>query len=354
MIRIVTDKPAYLPKPRDLLHENRSSKTGKLNSDECSIAGEEMIPHFKKYQQMLANENLKKIFITYIMDQFITLTNRSSIPAQIILDYEDLDCPCVLYQGGKTDLPLLRNKNGEADYNLWYHCMSSTSSNIIILGSDTDIWVYGMAFKDCGWLCNKTVYVERLLNVEYVNINSISEAALNHPKLNIISFPLLTLATIYVLTGGDYISGFFKTSKQTFMKVFIDNIEHICSDRVFVETHQETIMGIEGYKVLKISTEAWVKLVCSVYLMKHKTLFNSESLASLYASLRATPLSQEKTQLLKWLAYDKIFAFTDLSHWHDFTRRRCFYHSSGSKDHECLLTPTYGALNYHMLRSEQV
>ena len=34
---------------------------------------------------------------------------------------------------------MLTNKNGEADYNVWYHCLSSLSSNIVILGSDTDI-----------------------------------------------------------------------------------------------------------------------------------------------------------------------------------------------------------------------
>ena len=39
-------------------------------------------------------------------------------------------------------------------------------SNIIILGSDTDIWVYGMAFMGCGWLGNKTVYVERAIGSE--------------------------------------------------------------------------------------------------------------------------------------------------------------------------------------------
>jgi hypothetical protein len=32
----------------------------------------------------------------------------------------------------------------------------------------------------------------------------------------------------------------------------------------------------------------------------------------------------------------------------------CFYHSTGSKDHECLLIPTLGALRYHMLRSEYI
>ena len=65
-------------------------------------------------------------------------------------------------------------------------------------------------------------------------------------------------------------------------------------------------MGIEGYVLHKINLDAWIKFVCSVYLMKHKTLFNSEPIASLYTSLMATPLADDKVQLLKWLAYDKV------------------------------------------------
>ena len=91
------------------------------------------------------------------------------------------------------DLEMLKIKNGEADY-VWYHCMSSLSHDII-MGSDTDIWVYGMAFMGCGWLGRKKVYVERAIGSEYVNLNAISEAVMNHPKLKAIQFPLLTLST---------------------------------------------------------------------------------------------------------------------------------------------------------------
>ena len=131
----------------------------------------------------------------------------------------------------------------------------------------------------CGWLGDKSIYVERTIKSEYVNVNAILEASVSHPNLKKVSFPTLTLASIYILTGGDYISSFFKTSKQTFLKVFIENIEHICSNGVFVETIPVTYMG---YEVCKIDVEAWTKLVCSVYLMKHKTLFNSEPVASLH------------------------------------------------------------------------
>ena len=80
---------------------------------------------------------------------------------QIVIDYEDLNCPLSIYNGGQTYLPMLQNKNGEADY-VWYHCMMSTSRNIIIMRSDMDIiWVCGLAFLQCGWINNKVVYVEK-------------------------------------------------------------------------------------------------------------------------------------------------------------------------------------------------
>lgn len=139
VIRIVVDKPAYLPKPRDLLHENRSDKTGKLNVDDCNIGADEMIPQCTKYQQMLANEDLKKRFISYITNQFIKFGEDSNLSITVIFDYEDIDCPCAIYKGSKINLEILKNENGEADSNVWYHCISSLSSNIIILGNDTDI-----------------------------------------------------------------------------------------------------------------------------------------------------------------------------------------------------------------------
>ena len=196
VIRIVVDKPEHLPKPRELLHETRSDRTGKLNVDDCNIGANEQIPQCRKYQQMLANEHLKRKFISYVMEQFIQFGEDSNLSVNIILDYEDLECPCAIYAGSKVNLEMLKNTNGEADYNVWYHCLSSLSSKVIVLGSDTDIWAYGMAFMGCGWLGNKSVYVERAIGSEYVCLNALSEAVGGHPKLRRIPFPLLSLATV--------------------------------------------------------------------------------------------------------------------------------------------------------------
>ena len=121
VIRIIVDKPAYLPKPRDLLHQKRSGITGKLNLDDCTIADDELIPQCNRYQQMLANGNLKQSLISYIMTKFTKFGSDDPMTIQLILDYQDLDCPCSIYMGGRSDLTMLKNKNGEADYNLCFN-----------------------------------------------------------------------------------------------------------------------------------------------------------------------------------------------------------------------------------------
>ena len=70
-------------------------------------------------------------------------------------------------------------------------------------------------------------------------------AASHHPQIKRMHNPLSTLAAIYILTGSDYISSFFRTSEQAFVTVFLDNIEHICNDDPLILTTNEQIMGIE-------------------------------------------------------------------------------------------------------------
>ena len=98
---------------------------------------------------------------------------------------------------------MLKNQNGEADNNAWYHCMTTTSKKVIVLGSDTDIWVYGMVFMECGWLANKTVCVECKLASEYIHIKILPETAQLHPKLKQIPFLLTSLAVVYITTSSD-------------------------------------------------------------------------------------------------------------------------------------------------------
>ena len=62
------------------------------------ISADGTIPQCRQYQQMLANENLKKKFIAYIMNQFIKFGTDSNLSINIILDYEEIECPCAIYE----------------------------------------------------------------------------------------------------------------------------------------------------------------------------------------------------------------------------------------------------------------
>ena len=73
IIRIIVDKPKYLPKPRDLLHVSRSTRTGKINISKCEVCDEGATPHSNEYQQFLANSQLKQNFIHYLMPVHTTV-----------------------------------------------------------------------------------------------------------------------------------------------------------------------------------------------------------------------------------------------------------------------------------------
>ena len=110
---------------------------------------------------------LKRELIAYLMNKFTDFALSSHYhDTHVILDYDEVDAPLCVVNGNMSHVPCLKNQLGEADYAMWYHCVMSTSTNIIILGSDTDIWVYGMALKEAGWLQNKRMFVERSIKTD--------------------------------------------------------------------------------------------------------------------------------------------------------------------------------------------
>ena len=121
VLRIIVDKPRYLPKPRQLLHTSRSSKSGTMGESECQIIGEGEIPSAKEFQKLLANKSLKGQLITFLMTKFRNLALKADMQMSLILDYEDLNQPIIIRNQTELPLPMLSNQNGEADYNIWYH-----------------------------------------------------------------------------------------------------------------------------------------------------------------------------------------------------------------------------------------
>ena len=90
---------------------------------------------------MLANAELKGKYIYYLMDYFVKATKNSPTHnIQLIFDHEHISCPCLVSAGNILDLPMLKNKNGEADYNVWFHCIMSTSDKIVVFREYMGVW----------------------------------------------------------------------------------------------------------------------------------------------------------------------------------------------------------------------
>ena len=65
-----------------------------MNTRECNIYHEGEIPHANTFQQMLANAELKKQLINYLMQKVIHTTSSKNLSVRVIFDYEGISAPC--------------------------------------------------------------------------------------------------------------------------------------------------------------------------------------------------------------------------------------------------------------------
>ena len=128
--------------------------------------------------------------------------------------------------------------------------MMSTSQNIIVMGSDTDMCVYGLASLEFGRINDKVVYIEKSIGVEYAHLNGFSEAVSTHPKLNSMLHPLLTLVAICILTGSDYISTFFSIQLSKFSSRLLWKMFVIYVQIMFFFCRGRTVFSIWNRQVL--------------------------------------------------------------------------------------------------------
>ena len=136
------------------------------------------------------------------------------------------------------------NQHGEADYAIWYHCMHTPSYNIIIVSSDTDTWVYGLGICEAGHMNHKQVYVQRGNSNSYININEGTALISSHPVLSTISYPVLSIVALYILTGCDYVSSFYRCTKTKFLETFINDLSFVCPDGHFLQMGSFNIFTI--------------------------------------------------------------------------------------------------------------
>ena len=119
----------------------------------------------------------------------------------------------------------------ESDNRIWRHATQSRAKIILIYSPDTDIYNIGLTL-----ICESDKQYIVQLNVthsaekRYLNLNIHLIALSNDPDLAYVlrNYLGITLQTVFICTGCDYISYFKSVGKLTILNNFFHYAEFIC------------------------------------------------------------------------------------------------------------------------------
>lgn len=168
-----------------------------------------------------------------------------------------------------------------------------------------------------------------------------------HPKLSALSHPVLSLVALYVLTGCDYVSSFYRCTKTSFLQTLIRDVGFICPNGNLMKM----ILG----EFQHIHQDSWVRLVTAVYYAKYKTFFRSKPIQHTFNIICNHPDSPEANRMLSAVQY-KASTSTQLPllKWHEFIRKVTYHVPKVTKSHELKLLPSFQALHLHSKRANYV
>ena len=296
------------------------------------------------------------MLIDYISVSFPLLAKSQHLDAVIIIDSQTYgETPIQFESGQSTPLFARKNNKGEANCGVWFHAACSLCDTIVIHAGDTDVFMYGLALYEQGHFQHKKVFVEREKGVEYVSIHQGCAILSQLPELSELvtkkqAWP--SLLAVYLLSGSDYISGFFRISHDFMVKVFLKYLRDIISDETLIKTDQSG-------KFMGLSENTVIRFISFVYLEKHIKLFShlySDAAQLKHALLISKDaFSPNVKTLLSWLQYDLSSCnISTESQFNDFVRRICFFKGSTSQDLFKTIMPSGSALSLHSLSGSYV
>ena len=365
VVTLVIDKPDFLPLIRSLLHSERKTKQSKVNvkTPPTEIKLDDPLLFGQNYATALQNKVYKveiiNILSTGLMEKAKEF-HHSLQDKQVIIDSPTFGkVPKVICNGEVENLVTRANNKGEADCGVWFHARASRCAQVLVCAGDTDIYMYGLSLMEMGYFelhnKQKLVAVERVWGKEYVNINeglSQIHSLDGVRNASIKNTFCTTLLALYLLSGSDYVSGFYRTPSAKILETFLRYVEHISPS-------SDPLVEIKSDKFLGISESAFTRLMCCTYLAKHSSLYGVwyPSPVDLYNAFQRAEqpvYSKEMDMILKWLAYQGDAQVKSLPEWSDFTRRVCYFDNHGSKELFKMILPSDNALKLHKCRAEYI
>ncbi len=357
VVTIVLDKPDFLPHIRTKLHKERKTKTKQcaISLGTHNIEAKSSILHGTEYVNALQDQNYKEKLTSFLTDVFISKAKCLPHNRKLIIDSPSLGSSPTCVE--RASLSTVRcNNKGEADCAVWFHASQSDCEQILIIANDTDIWMYSLALMELGKFklpsgLDKLVAVELSLDREYVFINEgvkrVTGVVNLQQPISCVSF-----LAIYLLSGSDYVSSFYGISYHRFISSFVDYSR-------FISTQNDPLISISDSGIVRVSTTAYTRLICSVYLDKYPRLYKhiQPNVSSLLNSFKisGSNMNQDMISLLEWLGYDKksaTLSMTSETDWLELVRRVCYFSNHGSRNLYKLIPPSDSALNLHRQRGE--
>jgi hypothetical protein len=356
-ITLVFDKTMYLPHIRQTIHTERKTRISKTRfTCPLLIRDEDLIPHGELYAEALTDKRFKTMLIDYISLTIPVLAKAHGLDVEVIIDSPTFgDTPVSIKDGETTPLHARKNNKGEADCGVWFHAACSHCDSIFVHAGDTDVFMYGLSLYDQGHFQDKQVVVERATDAEYVDIRGGCAIVNQLPQFKDLAVrkqAWTTLLAIYLLSGSDYVSGFFRINHEFILKVFIKYLPEILLwDSLLKIDQSGTVIGL--------SESIFTRFISFVYLEKHTQLFSHlyPNVTQLKHALFISNgnFSPRLKTLLSWLQYDvSSCRITTEQEFNDFVRRVCFFNGSTTKDLFKIIMPSDSALSLHCLRGAYV
>ena len=275
-VYIVIDKPDFLPPPRNIVHELRSANVNTHTNtlSKLSITDDDDVLHGSHYASFISDKGYKSLLVEYLCKKFLEISLKYNIPL-FVIDSQAIHSAVRLQK--VISMPL--NEHGEADYAIWYHVARSTVQNSLVVSKDTDAWVYGLALMEQGYLEGKHVVVKRGNSEEYVDLNVGFVSLKSLPCLRSITHPVTSIVALYVLTGCDYVSSFYRVTKKQFLNVFFEHASYLSS-----HSANKSLVCISRDKFETVDIDSFIHLCCTAYLLKQNNVMNGVPLELFHLS----------------------------------------------------------------------
>ena len=204
---------------------------------------------------------------------------------------------------------------------------------------------------------NKTFAVEMNYESDFVSINDSCDLIHGNPTLSTLSnYPAVYILAIYILSGSDYISNFFRITSDHIFSCFLKYAQHISPDNdplvEFTSTNGQPWLS-------KLSVSAFTRLFCCAYLEKNSNIYSHlyKDVTDLRKAIQINAggnLSPSLRALYELLQIDLKMGVdvNDLSQWTDLTRRACYFNNQGHTILFNSLLPSDSALSLKIKRGE--